>query len=102
MAVRGFYAKDNVDSKIKSAFGSDYVGKYDGKIYVMADDGGEKIQVCLSMTCPKVAPQSSNSGMIDFDNPETVPQPVIQRSPTEITQEELDNVQILMKKLNLI
>ena len=55
MAARGTVAKEAVINKIKESFGSDYVGynSSDKKIYVWADDGGERVQIALSMTCPK-------------------------------------------------
>jgi hypothetical protein len=53
MAVRGNIAKSNIEAKLKEVFGGDYIGKDGGKIYIMADDGGEKVQIAIAMTCPK-------------------------------------------------
>ena len=39
MAAKGTTAKINVQNKIALAFGSDYIGEVDKKIYVWADDG---------------------------------------------------------------
>ena len=52
--AKGATAKVNVENKIREAFGADFVGNVDKKLYVWADEGGEKVQICLSMTCPKV------------------------------------------------
>ena len=69
MAAKGATAKVNVENKIREAFGADFVGNVDKKLYVWADDGGEKVQICLTMTCPKVpvGVGGENDG-IDFDN----------------------------------
>jgi hypothetical protein len=39
--AKGTLAKQNVTDKIRSAFGADFIGEYDKKIYVWANDGGE-------------------------------------------------------------
>lgn len=54
MAAKGTVAKTKVIEKIKEALGADFIGEVDKKVYVWADDGGERIQVALSLTCPKV------------------------------------------------
>ena len=51
--MRGTVAKANVTAIIQKAFGSDFVGTQDGKLYVWADDGGNKVQISIAMTCPK-------------------------------------------------
>ena len=43
MAAKGNQAKEKVTEKIIAAFGDSYVGTSDKKIYVWADDGGEKV-----------------------------------------------------------
>ena len=44
MAVKGALAKEAVAKKIAEAFGSDYIGESDKKLYVWGDENGEKIQ----------------------------------------------------------
>ena len=103
MAVRGTIAKQNVQEKIKQAFGSDYVGEYDKKIIVFADDGGERVQIALSMTCPKTMmgiaenTMSYNQG-IDFTNDNVIIPP---SQSTEISEEEKENVRKLMERIGL-
>ena len=53
MAAKGAIAKDNIVEKLKNTFGNDFIGVYDKKVYLWADDGGEKVQIAISMTCPK-------------------------------------------------
>lgn len=103
MAARGSIAKVEVENKIKEAFGSDFAGVADKKIYVWADDGGERVQIAISMTCPKVylgefadaGPTiAATGGGIDFEA--QVPQ-----KAAEVTQEELDRISEMMNKLGL-
>lgn len=51
--AKGAIAKESVIKKIAAAFGEDYLGEQDKKIYVQAYEGGEKVQVAISLTCPK-------------------------------------------------
>ena len=51
--AKGQIAKENVEKKIATAFGEDYIGNFDKKLYVWANDGGERVQIALSLTCPK-------------------------------------------------
>jgi hypothetical protein len=101
-----------VIQKIIEAFGEDYVATIDGKVYVWAKENGEKLQIALSLTCPKTmvnadgavqvsaaALDFGGSGGWDFeamDQKTTVP-----TKSTEISQQELDNIEALMKSLGL-
>ena len=40
MAARGTIAKEKVERKIAEVFGEDFIGLYDKKLYVWANDGG--------------------------------------------------------------
>lgn len=107
--AKGSNAKLEVQKKIAQVFGADYIGEYNSKIYVWANDGGaEKVQIAISLTCPKVevtagaaAPAVSNGGW-DFDAVASAT-PTVTRSAesVEITQEEQDNIAALLKKLGL-
>lgn len=87
---RGNTAKQAVENKIKEAFGSDFVGVFDKKIYVYADDGGERVQVALTMTCPKV--------FVGDDIPVETPDVF---KPADISDDEQQNIKELMAKLGL-
>lgn len=41
--ARGSVAKGEVADRIKAEFGADFVGESGGKLYVWADDGGERV-----------------------------------------------------------
>ena len=102
--AKGAVAKTNAVSLIKKAFGTDYIGEFDKKVYVWADDGGERVQLAISMTCPKVqvgavpATPVGEEGF-NFEEEPTVAPTTFE--PAEVTQEEIDNITELMKKLGL-
>lgn len=104
MAAKGTIAKTNVENKIKEIFGADFAGIADKKLYVWADDGGEKVQIAISMTCPKINVDFGDSPT-DFADTEiagsyaskkTVAEPVI-----EMTQEEQDTITALLDRFGL-
>lgn len=105
--AKGAEAKANVVKKLQAAFGADFVGEYDKKVYVWAQENGEKIQIAISMTCPKnpvgvVNPASMDfGGDLDFEN---MGAPVVAQTnfePAEISDEEKQTVADLMAKLGL-
>lgn len=98
--ARGATAKTAVTEKIATAFGADYIGEFDKKIYVWADDGGERVQIAISMTCPKtfIGEASTNSNEMDFDSMPTLGQ-VSSFKPAEVTEEETKNVNKLLAEL---
>ena len=98
MAVKGSVAKLFVENKIKEVFGEDFIASADKKLYVWADDGGQKVQIAISLTCPKVGLDIEGKGFVDNTGiiGTYTGEPVI-----EITPEEEANIQTLIKKLNL-
>ena len=101
-------AKQKVIQKIKEVYGNDFVGVFDKKAYVWSEEDGQKVQVAITLTCPKVpvgdaAPASSSDleisfGDLDFTDNATikVPQP-----QTEISADEQKNIAELLAKLGL-
>lgn len=100
MAVKGAAAKEQVIKRISSAFGEDFIGEVDKKIYVWANDNGEKVQIAISLTCPKnfvenvSSAKNKNDEVLDF-SAET---PNVN---VEISDEEKKNIAELMAKLGL-
>lgn len=88
--MKGNIAKAAVENKIKEVFGADYIGVFDKKLYVWADDGGERVQIALTMTCPKTFVGADTS----IETPDVF-------QPAEISQEEQDNLRALIEKLGL-
>lgn len=83
MPSKGSEAKNQVAIRMQEAFGDDFIGVFDKKIYVWATEGGARVQVCLTPTCPKT--------FID----------VTSKISKEITPEERTTVEELMKRLNI-
>ena len=99
--AKGALAKENVKNTIKDAFGTNFIGEYDSKLYVWADDGSGKIQVSIALTCPKVyrGIEETGSSEMNFDDDAT--EPVNEFKPADITPDEQDTLEELMKKLGL-
>lgn len=103
--ARGAIAKQEVVKKIQAAFGADYIGEFDKKFYVQAQEGNEMVQIAISLTCPKTIVSVSNvpvakNGELNFEDDNCVI-PVTAAEPAEITDEERQNIADLMAKLGL-
>lgn len=99
--AKGAKAKANVTEVITQAFGNDFVGEFDKKLYVWAEDeNGERIQVSLALTCPKVFRGIEETGpnVLNFEDEESTPAAY---KPAEISQEEKETLADLMNKLGL-
>ena len=103
--AKGAIGKTEVISRIAKAFGDDYIGEIDKKVYVWANENGERVQIALALTCPKVPvvteimPQT-NTGDWDFSDDAATPT-VVTAAKAEITDEERQKVADLMAKLGL-
>jgi hypothetical protein len=99
--ARGATAKQNVENIIRNAFGADFIGISDKKLYVAADDGGEKVQICLSLTCPKVPLGANANEGLDFENmPDNITTGT-EHKTAEITSEETENIRKILAQLGL-
>ena len=103
--ARGTIAKNNVVAKLQAAFGADYIGEYDKKYYVWAQENGERVQIAIGLTCPKVPVEISAAPIGgDFNFEDDAPTTVVAAGgfqPAEITDDERDKVRDLMKALGL-
>ena len=103
--AKGAVAKQNVVNKLQAAFGADYIGEYDKKWYVWSQENGERVQIAISLTCPKVPVEVANAPVTgDFNFEDDAPATVVAASgfqPAEITDDERDKVRDLMKVLGL-
>lgn len=103
--AKGNIAKQVVVDKIRAAFGADFIGEYDKKIYVWAKENGENIQIAISLTCPKVPVEVTAAPVTgDFNFEDDTPSVVVAAGayqPAEITDEERARVNDLMIKLGL-
>ena len=102
--ARGSQAKNKIAEKIKNLYGTDYVGESGGKYYVYENDGGEKIQIAISLTCPK-----NPIGAVDMSNAfgdglDFEAEPVLAQTkfePAEITEQDKDTLKALMDRLGV-
>jgi hypothetical protein len=123
MAVKGTVAKAKIIETIKKALGADFIGEIDKKVYVWADDGGERIQVALSLTCPKVpidldmmpSAETAKAAPAEFTwnavaekeicawgiKPAAFTEPKAFTPPAEKSKEERDRIEALMVRLGL-
>lgn len=99
MAARGVAAKAEVTKRIAEAFGDQYLGEYDKKIYLSMKEGGEIVQVAITLTCPKVAIETGATVSHDFSEKEE-PSAKTQVN-AEITVDERANIEKLMARLGL-
>lgn len=107
--AKGDIAKSAVIEKIKTAFGDDYVGIVDKKIYVWAKEGAERIQIAISLVATKnpvsIGGEPLKTGDLDFgggmDFEAMGSGKVIESKPAEITPEEVKNIEDLFARLGL-
>ena len=103
--ARGAEGKANVVKKLQAAFGADFIGEYDKKVYVWSQENGERIQIALSLTCPKVQVAVADAPATgDFNFEDDAPSTVVAAGafqPADITPEERERVNDLMQKLGL-
>lgn len=106
--ARGAIAKQSVIKKIAETFGEDYIGEFDKKFYVWANENGERVQIAISMTCPKTPIEvaknvATDDGDWDFsdDGPKMSAVAVTNAAPAEITEQEIQNIEEMMKRLGL-
>ena len=104
MAAKGTVAKQNVIAKLKEIFKDDYIGENANKHYVWVDDAGQKVQIAISLTCPKapigtVDVTSAFGDGMDFEAAPVVAQTTF--VPAEITEQETQTIADMMAALGL-
>ena len=100
-------AKENIEKLVVAALGNDYITTQDKKIYAWADDGGERVQIAISLTGVKnqvgaAQPPVSNLVQSEELPPwETAPAPTPVETPKGPTKEEEDNLAAMLAKFGL-
>ena len=101
MAIKGAVAKEQIAKKMAETFGADWIGERDKKYYLWANENGERIQIAISMTCPKTpvgeGGASADSNVLNFEDGATAGG----ETQVEITVDEKKNVADLMARLGL-
>ena len=100
--AKGALAKENVTKIIADAFGSNFIGEFDKKVYVMANDGGEMVQIAISLTCPKTPIVFNGTGG-DLNFEDDAPSETNEKGPAVVTMsaDEQATLDRLMKELDL-
>lgn len=94
MAVKGTLAKETVTKKIQEAFGPDFLGIVDKKLYINVKENGENVQIAITLTCPKenlefaTAPEAQTTSQVT---------PV----STQFTPQEKETIEELMRRVGL-
>ena len=101
-------AKSLVIDKIKQAFGEDFLGIVDKKVYVLSKEDGQKVQVAITLTCPKTPVEFAGTtptsnlefgfGDLDFTSESASTPPSAQ---AEVSDEEQKNIADLLARLGL-
>lgn len=101
--AKGNIAKENIVKVLEQAFGEDYIGEFDKKYYVWADDGGNRIQISIALTCPKVyrGVEETTSTEMNFDDDTESAAEENVFKPADISKEEQDTLAQLMERLGL-
>lgn len=109
MAAKGTLAKKVLIDKVIAALSEEYVGTADNKYYFAIPENGSKVQVAISMTCPKTELSSDGKKVaagkeegINFDafmNPPTPIGNTTAREYVEPQEEEQDNKKKLLAAL---
>ena len=99
--AKGSIAKEQIAKKMAETFGADWIGERDKKYYLWANENGERIQIAISMTCPKTpigeAGAIADSNVLNFEDGVTAGG----ETPIEITTDEKKNIADLKARLGL-
>lgn len=105
MAKRGDIARQAVYDKIAAAFGADFLGINDKKLYVQTKEGAENIAFSIAITMPKVVPEFfvASSETTNTSAPAWETQNAIPAKPkATLSEEDKDKIDDLMRKLGLV
>jgi hypothetical protein len=96
---RGDLAKQSAIATIQTAFGDDFVGLIDKKLYVNVKDGpnGEVVQLSIALTMPKT-PVSASAPATDGNAAAWESKPA---TPTELSAEDKAKVADLCARLGI-
>lgn len=97
--AKGVVARNVVEKTIQSAFGENYVGVDNKKIYVeAADDSGELVQFAITITMTKTPIKRQDNDLTDASVEEVADAP---RKAVELSEDEKKKVEDLLKKLEI-
>ena len=104
--AKGAQAKEALIKRFAAAVGADYCGEADKKYYFWSQENGERVQIAVSMTCPKTPVAfNGNGGDLNFDD-EDAPSGggsggAGAASPVAMSEDEQATLERLMKELDV-
>ena len=94
MALKGAKSKETITEIILKSFKGSFVK--DKKIYIPMKEDGQDVQVALTLTCPKnLVNIEESAAALDWSS--STPE----RKNIDLTPEEKEKIEELIKKLNL-
>ena len=98
---RGDLAKQSAIATIQAAFGENFAGIVDKKLYINVKDGpnGEVVQLSIALTIPKT-PVSASAVLVTVPTGDSNAA-AWESTPTELSAEDKAKVADLCKKLNI-
>lgn len=102
MATKGAQARERVIKTIQQAFGENFIGINDKKLYVnQSEDDGAIYQFAIAITMPKNRIEKYSSNAILENVVGEVDPTVVEPKKDVISQEEIDIVDQLLKDLGI-
>ena len=99
--AKGAQAKEALIKRFATAVGADYCGEVDKKYYFWSVENGERVQIAVSMTCPKTPVVfNGNGGDLNFEEAPALPA-ANASSPVDMDADEKATLERLMKELDL-
>lgn len=101
--ARGTQAKEALIKRFATAVGADYCGESDKKYYFWSQENGERIQIAVSLTCPKTPIAfNGNGGDLNFEDDADIPvSSGNSGNSVAMGEEEKATLERLMKELDL-
>lgn len=100
--AKGALAKEALIKRFATAVGNDYCGELDKKYYFWSVENGERVQIAVSMTCPKTPIEfQGHGGDLNFDDNTENASASPAASPMAMSEDEAATLERLMKELDL-
>lgn len=97
----GKEAKEYLENRMSALFGSDYIGTFGDKLYLWSKDkAGEKVQIAITMTCPKT-PVEAPAAPAGHDWSKTTTKVEEKPKLAAPSAEETENIKRMLKNLGL-
>ena len=101
MAVKGALAKELIIKKLAEAFGEDWIGEVDKKYYVWSKENGERVQIAITLTCPKVMVDTGAVFAVAAEENWDFSDIPAKKENVEISDKEKETIKLLMDQLGL-